>query len=115
MRSKRTLDAPGYAEAQEDAVEPSRANCTCANCTYTSRTCASRTCASRACAKCVCSDRACSNCAGIDRACCSRVRIVRAGQHAHHRRNEERPIGCDGQALIGAVGENHELPQTHLG
>jgi hypothetical protein len=85
MWSKRTLGASGYAEAQEDAVEPAHASCTCASCT---------------CANCTC-----SNYAGADRTCTcsSRVRITGTGRYARFWRIEEQPIGRGGQALIRAV------------
>jgi hypothetical protein len=95
MWSKRTLGASGYAEAQEDAVEPAHSNCTCANCT-----CSNYASADRTCANCTC-----SNYAGADRTgtCPSRVRITGTGRYARFWRIEEQPIGRGGQALIRAV------------
>ena len=82
MRSKRTLGASGYAEAQKDGVEPAHSNCTGSNCTGSN---------------CTCSNCTCSNYAGADRTCCSscssRVRIGGTGRHTRFRRSEERPIG----------------------
>jgi hypothetical protein len=98
MWSKRTLGASGYAEAQEDGVEPaySNCNCTCSNCT---RNCTCSNCTRN----CTCSNCSCS-CAdgGADRTGSSRIRIAGTRQHARFWRSEE-PIGRDVQALIRAV------------
>jgi hypothetical protein len=69
MWSKRTFGASGYAEAQEDGVEPAHSNCACPS--HARSNCAD------------------SNRPSADRARSSRVRVTSTNQYAHNRRHEE--------------------------